>query len=202
MTKLKKKIKYLFTYPCKLWYDLKEGRMVSMAKQGIFTAKELTVYIKNKYKKYTNNKRDITPIKLQKALYFCFAYWAGFVGKGKIDNQISNTENQILFDDKIEAWSFGPVVPSAYYNEKLPSFFQNEKELLNRANVIFHNNTLLKETIDSILNDIFEISDFKLVSLSHMDKSWQNHFNQAANKHNEEIPKEEIINEYTAKEFN
>ena len=142
---------------------------------------------------------------MQKALYFCFAYWAGFVNKGKIDQQISKEENEVLFADKIEAWSFGPVVPNVYFNERDAMFFRKksqEDDAVNRVKVIFEEKPMLADTINSVLSDLFEISDFKLVSRSHMDKSWQNHFNTTSSKHNEEIPKEEIINEYTTKEFN
>jgi len=173
-------------------------------KKGIFEAKDLACYIKAKYSEYTKGTKAITPIKMQKALYFCFAYWAGFVNKGKIDQVISQEENNMLFSDKFEAWAYGPVVPSVYFNERTAMFFRTNKEELEavkKVEVVLDNNAYLKETIDSILNDLFEISDFKLVSLSHMDKSWQNHFNSYASKHNEMIPSEEIINEYTTKKF-
>lgn len=176
-----------------------------MKKKGILEAKDFACYIKREYRKYSENTKEISPIKIQKALYFCFAYWSGFVKKGISDQQISSDENEILFDDRIEAWSFGPVVPNVYFNERDYSLFGSknvEEDAVSRVEVIFNDSLLLKETINSILQDIFEISDFKLVSRSHMDKCWQNHYNSSSEKHNEEIPKEEIVNEYTTKEFN
>lgn len=181
-------------------------RKVSACKKerGIFEAKDLACYIKAKYFEYTKGTKEITLIKMQKALYFCFAYWAGFVNKGKMDNQISQDQNDRLFADDFEAWAYGPVVPEVYFNERDAMFFRTKKEeqdAVKRVEVILDNNSILKETIDSLLNDIFEISDFKLVSLSHVDKSWQNHFDTYTKKHNELIPPEEIINEYTTKKF-
>lgn len=202
---IKKVVDYIFTRAKGLWYDLNNRGRDEMRKVGIFEAKDLACYIKSEYEKYTQNTREITPIKMQKALYFCFAYWAGFVNKGKIDQQFSNDENEVLFADRIEAWSFGPVVPNAYFNEREAMFFRKksqEEEAINRVKIILEENPMLADTINSLLQDLFEISDFKLVSRSHMDKSWQNHFNATSSKHNEEIPKEEIINEYTTKEFN
>lgn len=203
-----KKVILYFTNQTKLWYDkIKNKGMMVMRrenKRGIFDAKDLACYIKDKYAKYTQNTKEITPIKMQKALYFCFAYWAGFVNKGKIDGQIDSNTNNILFHNKFEAWAYGPVVPSVYFNEKTAQFFRTKKqeeEAIARVEVILDNNDILNETLNSIINDVFEISDFKLVSLSHMDLSWQNHFNETASKHNEEIPLEEIINEYTTKKF-
>ena len=52
--------------------------------KGIFDAKELASYIKYKYSILPNKiSQEISPLKLQKSLYFCFAYWGGFVRKGK-----------------------------------------------------------------------------------------------------------------------
>ena len=168
---------------------------------GIFKAKDFACYIKDRYYKYTDGTKEISPIKLQKALYFCFAYWGGFVNKGKIDNQLPKETRNTLFDDKFEAWAYGPVVPSVYFNEKYLFFRTKEQdqEAVKRVEIILNNDDLLKDTIASLLKDIFSTSDFKLVSISHMDKCWQNHFNATEKKHNNEIPKEEIINEYTTK---
>lgn len=177
----------------------------SMRKKGIFEAKDLVCYIKEKYSEFTNNTKEITPIKLQKSLYFCFAYWAGFVGKGKIDGSIDENTNSFLFADKFQAWAYGPVVPDVYFDENNKLLFKLKSQIeksSNKVKQILANDDILKETLDSILEDVFEISDFKLVSLSHMDNSWQNHFNESDLKHHEEIPHLEIINEYTAKKFN
>ena len=59
----------------------------------------------------------------------------------------------------------------------------------------------LKETIDSILKDTFEISDFKLVALSHEDKVWQMNYNEDDENHNIIIKREDILDEYTEKSF-
>ena len=50
-------------------------------KKGIFSSEELANYIAYKYKEKMGT--NISPLKLQKSLYFCFAYWGGFVRKGK-----------------------------------------------------------------------------------------------------------------------
>lgn len=186
-----------------LCYHLFRIEEVEMEKRkGIFEARDLACYIKRKYSEFTENTKEITPIKMQKALYFCFAYWAGFVNKGKIDNQLPENVNNILFDDRFEAWAYGPVVPKVYFDEKAAMFFrtkEQEDEAVNKVEVILNNDDFLKGTITSVLDDVFSTSDFKLVSVSHTDKCWQNHFNATEKRHNREIPKEEIINEYTTK---
>ena len=77
---------------------------------------------------------------MQKALYFCFAFWAGFVMKGKEDYQISQKENQFLFDEHFEAWSCGPVVP----NVKL---FRSTEEEKQRKRLIPYYMMFLKQVI-------------------------------------------------------
>ncbi|NLA91806.1 MAG: SocA family protein [Synergistaceae bacterium] len=48
---------------------------------------------------------DVTPMKLQKLLYYCQGYSLALTGKP-------------MFNEEIEAWSYGPVVPSVYQEYK------------------------------------------------------------------------------------
>lgn len=164
----------------------------------MFDAKQLAGYIMEKYQH--DFKEDISSIKLQKSLYFLFAYWGGFVRKGKSTNgdfvEEIIDEDDNLFHDKIEAWVYGPVVPSVFHAYKAGEI---KKNYLGQDSLFNDINPIVKSTIDSILDDIFSISDFKLVSISHEDKSWLNHFDEESEYHNEEIPKEEIIQEYAEK---
>lgn len=67
----------------------------------IYSALEVARYVI----KYSNDKRyGITNLKLQKILYLIQAY---FLIKGKL-----------CFSDRIEAWNFGPVVPTVYREYK------------------------------------------------------------------------------------
>lgn len=52
-----------------------------------------------------DNKNDITPMKLLKLAYFCYAWYLALSGRK-------------LFAEKIEAWKFGPVIPSLYHEFK------------------------------------------------------------------------------------
>ena len=83
--------------------------------KGIVNAKELAWYIADYYDK--NFSKKISPIKLQKALYFCFAYWGGFVRKSKSpETEVTINKSEWLFSSDIEAWVYGPVVPDVYHN--------------------------------------------------------------------------------------
>lgn len=164
---------------------------------AITNAKSLAVYIKDEYRKSTNGK-DISPIRLQKALYFCFAYWGGFVRKGKNAKELSevNMDNydETLFNDEIEAWVYGPVVPDVYRACKEGRL---EESRLNPETIF--KNYEIKDYIDGILRDLFEISDFTLVDIAHNDNAWKNNFDFKELIHNNIINKEEIIQEYATK---
>ena len=122
--------------------------MKNREKKGIFDARTLGGYIKQKYKE--EYRTEISPIRLQKALYFLFAFWGGMVRKSKnnpeyVESDLSE-QNEILFYNDIKAWAYGPVIPDVYKKEKKLEEFYSEKE------DIFNGNTFLRETIDSILS--------------------------------------------------
>lgn len=167
----------------------------NMKKNGILDAKDLAEYIRYKY--FEKKKREISPIKLQKSLYFLFAYWGGMIRKSTnnpdyVEEDLS-TENEILYDNEIQAWVYGPVVPDVYRSNKSSTKYDESKD-------IFKGNKFLEETINSILQDIFDVPDFKLVSISHEDKCWQDSFDENVTCHNNEIEKESIIKEYASRE--
>ncbi len=155
-------------------------------------ARELAAYIQKKY--YEEKQKEISPIKLQKSLYFLFAYWGGNVRKSKMFPEAVEESfekfSEYLFDDKIEAWVYGPVVPIVYREENINKFY-NEK--------MFEGKAKIKEFIDDLLKELFEVGDFTLVDISHSDNSWKNNFNYDDEFHDNEIDKESIIEEYSRK---
>lgn len=160
---------------------------------GILDAKALACYIVNYYKDKFN-KDEISPLKLQKTLYFCFAYWGGFIRK---NNSYSDETKEItlnyeenLFSNKIEAWVYGPVVPEVYQ-----AYHTNELVKYEDKN-LFDGMKYLQEYINNVLDDVLPLNDFKLVEISHEDQCWKKHFKGKNMFHNIEIPKEEIIKEY------
>ena len=174
-----------------------------MIKIGTFNQKpseaiELALYIKKKYLEYDKNtsKREISPIKLQKSLYFLFAYWGQYIKKNKenkdsVEVDYSNySEN--LFNDRIEAWTYGPVIPEVFVAEKSGFLEENIEDYL-------EDDIVKKEFIDNLLYQLFEIDDFGLVRLSHEDECWKRNYVETDERHNREIPKEEIIDEYFTK---
>lgn len=134
---------------------------------------------------------DISPIKLQKSLYFCFAYWGGFVRKSKNNpNELNTVYNEYLFTNEIEAWVYGPVIPDVYHEKNIEKYKKDGN--------IFGDN-FIKGFIDGVLKNTLSSNDFELVEVSHQDKCWKKYFKRNAVFHNAKIPFEEIIREYAAK---
>lgn len=155
----------------------------------------LACYMINKYK--NDYSDDITPIKLQKGLYFLFAFWGGMIRKAK--NNLLSSEfdikkyDEYLFEPNFEAWTYGPVDYDIY------SEFKYDNEIFS----IKQNKTLIcdkftRNFIDNYLDRIFITNDFGLVDLSHEDNAWRNVYNESM-KHIKMNP-ESIINEYAQKQ--
>lgn len=163
--------------------------------KGITDARTLACYIKKYYSKNiekNNIKKEISPLKLQKSLYFCFAYWGGFVRKGKDQkNELNQRFNELLFNNEIEAWVYGPVVPEVYHEKKLEIYDKGEENIFG--------DVFVKDYIDGILDNVLSCNDFQLVEISHEDRCWKKYFKKSAIFHNGTIPFEEIIKEYAAK---
>lgn len=163
--------------------------MYSEEKSGLFNAIDIANYLNFLH----NNKfnRDISPLKLQKVLFFLFGEWGGFIEKSDHDNDGMQLleYSKYLFDDEFEAWVYGPVVPNVYRN------FSNEQS---NGEDIFIDDKLLyvKNFINDLALELFELSDFRLVELSHQMKCWINNFKTTDDFHDRTIDKDVIISEF------
>lgn len=168
---------------------------------GIVNKKELVEYIKKHHFEFKGY--EISPIKLQKTLYFLYANWAGYVESAKITFQGSPvTEatdiaklNSELFEPNFEAWAYGPVDREVYYDF-------NRSTLINGKLAESAINSLMKENIecfnfiDVYSKRLFNTSDFGLVDLSHRDECWIKNFDGSMFK---PIKGSEIVEEYVKK---
>ncbi|SCH46168.1 Uncharacterized phage-associated protein [uncultured Clostridium sp.] len=123
-----------------------------------------------------SNKHDygISNLKLQKVLYFIQAYF--------LTNKKSHTP---CFNEKIEAWDFGPVVPEAYHEYKqygsgdIPTIksyilFDNEN-IWNSKRVLCNDDVITNEDknlIDKVVDKFSDYSATDLVSLTHRQSPW------------------------------
>ena len=172
--------------------------MVAMKEEfndAIFDSKELACYVCDSY--FKRYHKTISEIKLQKVMYFLFAYWGGFIAKNESDEVEEKLDySKYLYKDRIEAWVYGPVLPEIYHLHKRGELSQYKVS----SKVLFKGKDFVKETIKSIMYDLFELSDFKLVSLSHEDNCWKNNFDVNSEYHNQEIELDSIISEYEERE--
>lgn len=124
---------------------------------------------------------DVDNLKLQKLLYYCQA--VNLVVSGKP-----------LFEDKIEAWLYGPVVPVVYRkyrrNGELPIPKPKDWQLLNSS--------LTSEEIEAIDMALRFYGSFtgpELIDRTHCEKPWIDAYRQGANT---EISHASIKNYFSA----
>lgn len=145
---------------------------------------ELGRYIENKYKEEFNE--SISPLKLQKSLYFLFGYW---ILQEKVKNEVDNEKEFIyLFDSNFQAWMYGPVEADVYdYTKRGINSTENDIGI-SRSIEFFLNETLEK---------IFKVSDFGLVNLSHKHLCWKDVYEEGKNNIiSPESIKEAFLNMY------
>jgi len=103
-----------------------------------------------------NKEREgITNLKLQKILYFAQAFYLAKIGKP-------------LFADKIEAWGYGPVVPSVYKkfkgNGSDPIILEEDKSSIAEED---------KENLKRIWGTFGGYSASRLVDITHAHTPWK-----------------------------
>lgn len=123
-----------------------------------------------------NNEREgITNLKLQKVLYFAQAYYLAKIGKP-------------LFSDNIEAWAYGPVVPTVYRkykdNKSDPIIYEEDKSSLSDED---------KEILKTVWGTFGGYSASRLVDITHAHTPWRE-----ANKSTNKIISHKAIKEYYA----
>ena len=156
----------------------------------MLTAKELARYIISEIKKQLTDiyleEFDVTPLKLQKLLYYVQGYSLALTGKP-------------AFSDKIKAWKYGPVVDSVYQEYKkydrgiIPYEAISDEEIYDET---------LKEIVRLVLLDKNCYSGETLARATHKEAPWRNSYKGSYGGIyvNEEIS-EPLIKEYFAGEF-
>lgn len=128
---------------------------------SVMTAEEMAKHLKWK-------SANITPLRLQKSLYFLFAFYGA--SYGKINNEDGIAEDsypKYLFEGKFEAWQYGPVDRDIYSKNKKGELVATEWEPKTEKD----RNVLL--LIDEVLEAVNQLGDFELVERSHQDLAWQ-----------------------------
>lgn len=164
----------------------------------IFDKYNLASFLCNEYFNKTN--AEITPIKLQKGLYFLYAFWGGKIlsaqGISKEDTEDDDRYGNYcpyLFDAHFMAWKYGPVEHDIYkwykYEDKKP--YNPTLEVLRDKDYEIE----IVRYVREFTGRIFATSDFGLVDLSHEDKCWQRCVELPDSKMNNN----EILKEYASR---
>lgn len=122
----------------------------------------------------TNNGDVITNLKLQKLLYYMQGFYLAVYDKP-------------MFDDEIEAWMYGPVVPCVYENYSI----QGKNPLFNDDGYI---PIELSEDEEDLFNQVYEaysqFSAVKLMELTHSERPWKSVEPKKGNVISKEIMKD------------
>lgn len=142
----------------------------------------------------------ISRIKLQKALYFLYAFYAGKTALLNLDTSDSAIKfNEDLFKANFEAWVYGPVDSKVYQdfkNDKIDISSFNLDDFLGKLD------DFTKGYLEDMSERIFNTSDFGLVDLSHEDISWKSNFDRSCPMLGKVIKNSDIKEEYAKKELN
>lgn len=139
---------------------------------------------------YCNNKGyEISNLKLQKLLYFIQAEY------------LANYSRTPCFEEDIQAWNFGPVIPEVYHEFKMygsgniprvDSYSICDFENFEFGRKEFDENIICEDDrkrIELALDGLSEYSAATLVNVTHNQKPWNDAYN---GEHNQIISKESI----------
>ena len=139
-----------------------------------------SMYSANTVAKYVINRcnrlgRTISNLKLQKILYF-------------VQAEFLVTQNVPCFPEHIEAWDFGPVIPTVYHRFKvygsasIPSIDTDSSIPFSRTD---------KKLLDGIIDECSKYSASTLVEITHRQTPWKQAYRPygSSNISNESIKK-------------
>lgn len=122
----------------------------------MFTASEITDWILARIN--TNAGDTVSPLKLQKLLYYCQAWHYTIFATP-------------LFDEEIQAWAHGPVVPSQYRRFNSTPRYANIDISQIELNV-----PVLSSQSEELLEEVMDIygehSAYFLEQLTHKERPW------------------------------
>ena len=175
-----------------------------MKKETVFEVTILADYLAIRYKE--EYKEDISILKMNKALYFCFAYWGAYVrmGKNNIDNiEVEEIEDysEYLFNAEFKVGVYGP------YIERLPKS-QNKYILILKEEKFIYCDTIkglvkiqyngeLFKFLEPLIRDLFNANEFDLMDISKKDEEYQ----RARDNNYGIMDNDKIIDEYCKKRF-
>ncbi len=111
-----------------------------------------------------DNKNTVSNLRVQKILYF-------------VQAEFLVSKNSACFNDEIQAWSLGPVVPSVYHEYKI---FGNSPIPSRGTNGQYYSiDESDKKIIEDIVNQCNEHTTATLVNITHNQTPWIEAFNSS-----------------------
>ena len=121
---------------------------------------------------------QITNLRLQKLLYF-------------VQGDFLACKDIPCFDNKLEAWDFGPVAPDAYYffrvfsSQPIPTIYSDPVKSWTAKNVEQANKIIKsedQEEINIVIESMKNYSTYQLVDITHSQDPWRNAYNNPFDK--------------------
>ena len=156
----------------------------------MLSARDLAKYIISEIKKQLTDVQpeefDVTPLKLQKLLYYCQGYSLALTGKP-------------IFPEKIEAWKYGPVVDSVYQEYK-----KYEGSIIPYSEMGTDDNSdeKLSEIVHLVLLDKGQYSGTTLAQATHKERPWRESYGGQYTNYpiSEKVMKEHFMQEFLKRE--
>lgn len=136
------------------------------------------------------------PIKLQKGLYFLYAYYSLMYNQPIDDEEVEAGYNlpPELFPARFEAWTYGPVIREVYAKYQQDNYNQDLAKTINtEEHFSGFGGEEVKRFINGLLSQVLRSSDFSLVDRCHQDNAWRSAFQRGRNSI---MDNEAIIKEY------
>lgn len=119
---------------------------------------------------YSESHASLTPLKLQKILYFAQGW--SFVW-----------DNKPLFAETFEAWQYGPVNPKVY------NYFKKygRNEIPKKEEILYVSDVESEETMEAVWNNYGDYNAFELVEMTHEQTPWKEAYENSTYITNEDI---------------
>lgn len=122
------------------------------------TALEIAAYIINKC---IELGRPVSNLQLQKILYYVQGEY------------MKKNNGEVLFDDGIEAWQYGPVIPVVYYRY---NNYSSSSILQKQVYTDIELEQCEKDIIDPVITEKSIYSAWSLVEKTHSETPWINSY--------------------------
>ena len=139
---------------CENYLFLKIGANISQSKM-VMKANQISNYIISLAQ--NNPEENLTNMKLQKILYYLQGFHLALF-------------NEVLFEEEIEAWKYGPVISKEYYTFKV---YGNNSIIVPETN---HSFDYLSDKQKKFINKVYgyfrQFSPVKMMELTHEESPW------------------------------